>query len=54
MGRGVAKSHRQHIIRDLVYTGSQNMGMLYTQNIEHTDILSTNILNLYYREELYI
>ena len=49
MGQGVAKSHRQHIIRDLVHTESQNVGISRTQNIECTNVLNTNVLNLYYR-----
>ena len=29
IGRGVAKLYRQHVIRDLVYAESQNIGILY-------------------------
>ena len=54
MGQGVAKSHKQHMIRDSVHTESKNMGISCTQNIEYTNVLNTNILNLYYREKLYI
>ena len=49
MGQGVAKLYKQHMTRDSVRTGSQNMGTSRTQNMERTDVLNTNILNLYYR-----
>ena len=39
---------------DSVRAESRNVGTSRTQNVGRTDVLSTNVLNLYYREELYI